>query len=343
MINSTRRRTHIAAALAFFVFTSAQPAPPSPVAGGFTLVIVPDTQNYTWKRPELYALQAGWIAANVQRYNIAHILHVGDITTHNNVEEWAAARRAQSLYSDLVPAAYAAGNHDLGPNGNTEGRGSLFADYISFADYGRRAGFGGVYDREPDRTENSFHFFDGGGRQWLILVLEFAPRDDVVRWANEIVTAHPDRSVILLTHAYLAADGTRFDGKKQAHAPASYPLANSPEGFNDGEALWQKLVSRHPNFVLVISGHVGIAGYLESRGINGNAVHQLVVDYQDIENGGNAWLRLLQFLPDGKTVRVRDYTPLLDQTSTARKCAFEFELDPPTWVAEFSLSDEPGG
>jgi hypothetical protein len=330
MSGSTWQRMgmHITAALALFVFAFAQAAPPAPVEGGFTLVVVPDTQNYTWKRPELYALQAGWIAANVRRYNIAHVLHVGDITQHNNMEEWSAARRAQSLYSDLVPAAYAAGNHDFGPNGNTETRGSLFADYISFADYRRRPGFGGVYDREPDRTENSYHLFDGGGRQWLILVLEFAPRDDVVRWANDIVTRHPRLGVILLTHAYLAADGTRFDGKKQSHGPAFYPLAGSSDGSNDGEALWQKLVSRHPNFALVISGHVGVAAYLESKGVNGNSVHQLVVDYQDIENGGNAWLRLLQFLPDGKTVRVRDYTPLLDQTSKSRECAFEFVLDP---------------
>jgi hypothetical protein len=329
MSNSTRRRACIIAAFAFFVFASAQSATPAPSEGGFTLVVVPDTQNYTWKRPELYALQTGWIAANVQRFNIAYVLHVGDITQHNNMEEWAAARRAQSIYIDLVPAAYAAGNHDLGPNGSSEGRASLFPDYISFADYYRHTGFGGVYDREPYRTENSYHFFDGGGRQWLILALEFAPRDDVVRWANEVVTAHPRCSVILLTHAYLAADGTRFDGKKQPYAPASYPLANSPDGSNDGEALWQKLVSPHPNFTLVISGHVGIAGYLKSRGVNGNNVHQLVVDYQDIQNGGNAWLRLLQFLPDGKTVRVRDYTPLLDQTSKLPECAFEFVLDPP--------------
>lgn len=329
MIHSSRRRARIAAALALFAFTSAESAPPPPVGGGFTLVVVPDTQNYTWKRPELYALQAGWIAANIQRYNIAHILHVGDITQHNNNDEWAAARRAHSIYGDLVPAAYAPGNHDLGPNGSAEGRGSLFADYISLANYRRQPGFGGVYDREPDRTENSYHLFDAGGRQWLVLALEFAPRDDIVRWASEIVARYPRRSVILLTHAYLTPDGTRFDGKKQPAAPASYPLANSPDGLNDGEALWQKLVSRHPNFALVISGHVGIAAHLESKGVNGNTVHQLVVDYQDVENGGNAWLRLLQFLPDGKTVRVRDYTPLLDQTSTSPECAFEFTLDSP--------------
>src|SRR5215471_6579099 len=43
--------------------------PPQPEEG-FTLAILPDTQNYVWKRPELYALQTAWIAANVDRYRI---------------------------------------------------------------------------------------------------------------------------------------------------------------------------------------------------------------------------------------------------------------------------------
>ncbi|NJO12411.1 MAG: hypothetical protein HC872_01865, partial [Gammaproteobacteria bacterium] len=156
MLHSGQRRVPltavlVAAALALSAATAAHAAPPSPVEGGFALVVVPDTQNYTWKRPELYTLQAGWIAANIQRYNIAHVLHVGDITQHNTDEQWAAARRAHAIYADLVPAAYAPGNHDLGPNGSAESRGSLFADFIPLASYRRQPGFGGVYDREPER------------------------------------------------------------------------------------------------------------------------------------------------------------------------------------------------
>lgn len=302
-------------AVCLWVFALAQAAAPSPVDGGFTLVVVPDTQNYVWHRPELYTLQTGWIAANVERYRVAHVLHVGDITQHNNMQEWQSARRAHSLYKDMVPAAYAAGNHDLGPDGSAASRGSLFSDYITLADYRSQPGFGGVYDKEPDRTENSYHLFNAGGRQWLILALEFGPRDDVIRWAGEVVARYPDRSAILLTHAYLFSDGTRFQGTRQPHGPAVFGLSKSSGGANDGEALWRKLVSKHASFALVISGHVGITAHLESKGEHGNTVHQLVVDYQNVENGGNGWLRLLQFQPDGKTVTVRDYSPLLDETT----------------------------
>jgi hypothetical protein len=83
-------------------------------------------------------------------------------------------------------------------------------------------------------------------------------------------------------------------------------------------------VSKHANFALVISGHVGISAHLESRGVHGNVVHQLVVDYQNIENGGNGWLRLVQVEADGKTVRVRDYSPLVNETTDRES----FELAP---------------
>ncbi|HRE79688.1 MAG TPA: hypothetical protein PLN52_01510, partial [Opitutaceae bacterium] len=69
-------------------------APPEPVPGGYTFVVVPDSQKYVWKRPELYTLQTGWIAANVAKYNVVRLLHVGDVTQHNTREQWEAARRA---------------------------------------------------------------------------------------------------------------------------------------------------------------------------------------------------------------------------------------------------------
>jgi hypothetical protein len=79
----------------------------------------------------------------------------------------------------------------------------------------------------------------------------------------------------------------------------------------------------------VVCGHVCTSAYLASRGEHGNTVHQVLVDYQNSPNGGNGWLRLLQFLPDGRTVQVRDYTPLLNETSTDPACVFEFKLDAP--------------
>lgn len=344
-MNSHRFLPKVAALVFLGLSLLTRAEPPPPVEGGYTLVVVPDSQKYNWRRPELYTLQTGWVAANVARYNVARLLHVGDVTQHNTREEWEAARRAHRVYDGLVPAVYALGNHDCGVAGKSTSRDSLFSEFIPLSAYRSQDGFGGVYDKEPERTENSFHLFEAGGRKWLILALEFAPRDDVLRWADEVVAAHADRSVILLTHAYLRPDASRFDRtvatndkKRPNKGYDQYPLSKLPGGFNDGEDMWRKLVSRHANFALVICGHVCTSAHLASKGEHGNTVHQVLVDYQDEEQGGNGWLRLLQFLPDGRTVRVRDYSPLLDKTSSAENCAFEFELDSPPAAAPRPLA-----
>ena len=62
---------------------------------------------------------------------------------------------------------------------------------------------------------------------------------------------------------------------------------------------------------------------------SGQAVQEMVVDYQKDVNGGNGWLRLLQVLPDGKTVRCQDYSPLINQRCTMPDRTFDFELAMP--------------
>ncbi len=77
-----------------------------------------------------------------------------------------------------------------------------------------RPTFGGTYDREPERSENSYHIFEAAGRKLLSLCLEFGPRKDVVRWANEVVAKHSDRKLYLSTHAYIYYDDTRYAWEK---------------------------------------------------------------------------------------------------------------------------------
>jgi hypothetical protein len=52
----------------------------------------------------------------------------------------------------------------------------------------------------------------------------------------------------------------------------------------------------------------------------------MVVDYQSQPEGGGGFLRLLTFLPDGETVRVRDYSPLSDETVTDPERTYDFKI-----------------
>jgi 3',5'-cyclic AMP phosphodiesterase CpdA len=300
--------------------------PPEPVPGSFTLTVVPDTQIYAWKFPATYNAQMQWIATNAKKYNITYALHLGDITEHNTPIEWEVARNAHQLLAGKVPYTLLPGNHDMGEQGKTTDRRTLLSDYFPVAEFRTWPSYGGVYDREPESLNNSFHLFSAGGRKWLVLALEFAPRDDVLRWANDVVAAHPDRTVIMTTHAYLQTNNKRYNRIETAERHFDRYSSHLEGGVNDGEDMWQKLLKRHPNVALVISGHVGITGRLTSIGDAGNEVHQMVVDYQSQPEGGGGFLRLLTFLPDGETVRVRDYSPLSDETVTDPERTYDFKI-----------------
>jgi hypothetical protein len=297
----------------------------------WSFVLLPDTQCYSESHPAVFEAQTAWIARQHRLRNIQFALHLGDITNNNVHPEWINARRAMdALRQASVPHLLVPGNHDLGPWGSATDRTSHFSDYF----IQRNA-------RVPGESENAFLRVTVGGVKWLIVGLEFGPRDVVVDWANEVVARHPDHHAILVTHAYLYADGSRYDwaakGSAQNWNPNGYGVATRPDqalhGVNDGEALWQKLVSRHRQFAFTFNGHVlhdGI-GHLESGG-PGGTVHQMLVNYQcgvvpDRRLGGGGFLRLVEVGADGRTIEVRDYSPYYDEWLTDPDRRFTITMD----------------
>src|SRR5262249_25531019 len=144
------------------------------------------------------------------------------------------------------------------------------------------------------------------GRDFIVFCLEFGPRADVLRWANEAAAKHHNRAAMLVTHADMYFDETRYDwkkhGKDQAWNPHSYKMAEATEqDVSDGEELWQNFVAKHENFVLTLNGHVlgdGL-GRMTSATPQGREVPQTLVNFQMKPHGGDGWLRLLEFHADG--------------------------------------------
>jgi hypothetical protein len=311
-----------------------KPEPRPFVPGSWTIAVLPDTQYYSRSHPDVFEVQTRWIVEQAEALNIRYVLHLGDLTHNNTPEQWEVSRRAMAHLDGVVPYAMVAGNHDYGPNGNSANRDTLLNDYFPVSRFLDWPTFGGVM--ESDKIDNSFHLLEAGERKWIILALEWAPRDEVVAWADHVLTQHPDRLAILITHAYLFADNTRYHWARYGRAwqsanPHFYGVARGPGGANDGEDLWQKLASQHPGVVMVINGHTpgdGVAR-LASTGRHGNVVQQMLVNYQRMPpRGGNGYLRLYEFLPDGATVQARSYSPLCDRWSTDVQNQFEFKLEP---------------
>lgn len=291
----------------------------------FTLVILPDTQNYSQSYPQIFNTQTIWIADNRDEWNIVFMLLEGDITNNNTVPEWENANNSISILDGVVPYALAIGNHDTGNTGSNRDT-TLFNTYFPVSRYENLPTFGGVY--EPDKMDNCYHLFRVGGYDWLILVLEFGPRDDVLTWANKVVADHPNHHVIILTHTYLYSDDT-LHGSNPAHRwnPHGYALSSGPGGANDGVEMWDKLVRRHKNICFVLNGHIlnDGEGRLISIGDHGNTVYQILANYQMYGNGGMGWLRIMEFNPGRRKVTVRTYSPYIDQPYIGERHNFELE------------------
>jgi 3',5'-cyclic AMP phosphodiesterase CpdA len=310
--------------------------PPRPASDSFTVVVLPDTQNYSEKFPEQYLAQTQWIVENRRDRNIAAVLHLGDITNHNAPSEWENAVKAMNQLDEHVPYFLVPGNHDYSEGGACQDRTTRLNEYFPVAKFRDRPNFGGTYDREPERLENSYHLFSAGGRDFVVFALEFGPRADVLRWANEVAAKNQDRAAILITHAYMYSDETRYDwaklGSKQTWNPHSYRVAKATnDDVSDGEELWRGLVSKHENFILTLNGHVlndGL-GRIATPTPAGRDVHQVLVNFQMKPKGGDGWLRVLEFQSDGKTVQTYDYSPTRNERNESPQNQFTMKLSPP--------------
>ncbi len=292
-----------------------------PPSGSSTIVVMPDTQTLAMSHPEVFDQQTQWIKDHrgVEDHNIAYALQLGDITNNNTTAQWDNALGSMSTLDGFVPYAMAPGNHDYGPNGNAANRDSQFNDSGYFgpgSSYATQPSIGGFF--EAGKTDNSWHTFNAGGRDWIVMSLEFGPRDAVVNWADGVMDAHPDHTGILITHAYTYSDDTRYDaglrGGTQSWRPEAYGVA--PD-VNNGQELWDNLVARH-NFALTLNGHVLHDGTGRSAAINpatNGVTHQILQNYQGgtatagTLGNDNGFMRLFEIQPDGKTVHVRTYSP----------------------------------
>jgi 3',5'-cyclic AMP phosphodiesterase CpdA len=309
----------------------------------FTIVVLPDTQFYARHYSHIFDAQTKWIVEQKDALNIAFVLHLGDIVDLNLPTEWMNASKSMAALDGKVPYVLAIGNHDIQ-------LGQRFGMINAFFPVSRFAGqpwFRGTY--EPNDMHNSWALFDVGGQEWIALSLEFGPRDGALDWADNILKQHPRTPAIVVTHAYLHKDGTRYDHKNaatQLHNPHTpeYGLDKLPGGVNDGEEMWQKLISKNANVRFVLSGHDVFGAYarLTSTRGDGSRAHQILSNYQfyftcppvDLPRscpnlGGNGWLRVMEFAPAERRVRVRTYSPYLmrawdDPMSAADN---EFELD----------------
>ena len=324
----------------------------------WTMVVVPDVQTYT-KQMENHGIldmMLAWIVRRREEMNIRQVLFTGDIVYYNDVrmvakkdgvprnhrmtdyvgkEQYKAFSRLMERLDGQVPYVLCTGNHDYGVT-SAQNRNTWFNEFFPT-------------DRNPltrqqlvgcapnafghASLETSAYEFQApypDGRKFLVITLEFAPTDADLKWAKSIADdpRFANHFGIVLTHSYIYGNGKRIQKE-------NYVL--NKQGGNTGEGIFQKLVFPAKNIRLVVCGHVcrpdnweASVGFSMDKNSSGKSVAQMAFNTQAIGggfsgNGGDGWLRLLEFMPDKKTIKATTFSPFFANSPSTRCLAWRTE------------------
>ncbi len=289
----------------------------------FSIVVIPDTQNYADARKKAdgtraipdysrhFYGQTLWIKDSAARLNTVMVAHVGDIVQTDKPDEWKIAGKAFKTIDGVVPYVLSQGNHDMRV-GRGRARDTRINEFFPPSRFKNAPWYAGHYGKG---NENNYALFEAGGMKFLIISLEFAPRDEVLKWANVVLAKHPDRRAIVVTHGYLDK------GRRIARRAMGYQWKG-----NSAEEMWRKFVSLHQNIFLVLSGHADNCR-LTSVGKHGNTVHQVQSNYQFGAEGGQGYLRVMTFVPGENRIDVTTYSPTVKRNMTTNTHAFSLKYE----------------
>ncbi|WP_299032998.1 metallophosphoesterase [uncultured Pseudokineococcus sp.] len=243
----------------------------------FSIAVLPDTQEEVIGATGRFEQRTRWLVENRDHWDLRYVTHVGDVVNwdtpdHRQFEVADAA--ADELDAARIPFSFGIGNHDTRATcpGGSACPGDVAAnqrDTRTFNAYfppSRSTAVAGLH--EAGKVDNSFHTFEAGGQEWMVLHLELWPRAGAVDWARSVVAAHPHHNVVVVTHSYLNADG-------------SIKQDNGGYGSTSPQHLYDRLVSQYANIRLVFSGHVGTTAHRVDTGVHGNRVDSVLTAYHD--------------------------------------------------------------
>ncbi len=325
----------------------------------WSMIVLPDPQTYIKfeQNQPIFSLMTRWIKQNKEKLNIKLVLCEGDLVQQNNItkgdgingnqnslQQWKAIREAFSVLDTIVPYILCTGNHDYGYH-SAENRHSQLNSFFVPSEMPTTKNIlaGMMPNAFGEKTlENAYYEFTSPfDVKYLIISLEYNPRKTIVEQTKKLISQekYSDYRVIILTHSYMLS----MNDKNKL-------IDNDYSKLKDitkGKELWENLIFPSKNIDLVFCGHIaGLKGFKDNVGYRkdknaaGNFVHQMLFNAQADGggwngNGGDGWLRILEFLPDKKTIIIKTYSPLFGISPTTKKKAwrkksydnFNIELD----------------
>ncbi len=262
----------------------------------YSFAVLGDTQNLMkYDNYDNYVAMYDWIIDNKDTQKIKFVMGLGDITEDCTVKEFEYAKKVRTkLCENDILNSFIRGNHD-----KLESRFNLYFPYKEFG-----STVTGSYKND---MLNTYTKFTAGNVKYIVFALTVGPDDNILNWVGNIASQNPDHNIIITTHVYLTDKGT--------HTKA--PAANHKiyYGVNGGEQIWDKLVKKHENIVMVLSGHYAQRAIERTQlpGKNGKTVTELMIDAEQPDEdhrdiGGLGLVAMFYFSENGRRLDVRYYS-----------------------------------
>jgi len=190
-----------------------------------------------------------------------------------------------------------AGNHDMGAG--------PYTNYVANFGPSRYSGMS-WYGGASANNVNSHQFFSAGGRTYLAIHLEYGMPASSLTWAQGVINANSDKPVILTTHSYINTSAARTTAAQNA---------------------WDALIKTNDQIFMVLCGHYHGEARRTDLNDSGNAVFQVLADYQDYAGGGNGYLRLMEFDEAADQIHVKSYSTKLGTYLTDADSQFDLAMD----------------
>lgn len=259
----------------------------------YSFAVVGDQQCVTNLNPDNLHYIYDYILDNQAAKKIEYVFNLGDVTENSTDWEWELAMTQFQRLDGVVPYSVVRGNHD-----------TLVSFEANMANTTYLSQFEGFY--VEGEASSVYRTFTVGGTDYLMLNLAYGASDGVLNWAGSVVSRFPEHKVIVSTHCVLYRDGT-FSQEELGH----HVFQTARNEYNDGEAIWEKFLSRYENIFLVLSGHISATEIVTQKytGVHGNTVTCMLIDPQWDDNyfkdsGGLGLVAMLYFSENGEMMEV---------------------------------------
>ena len=293
----------------------------------FSIIILPDTQYYTSRFPDMMYKQMDWIVKNKYLLNIQYVVHMGDITDNNKEYAWEVASSSyKTLENSGIPYSIVCGDNDIKNTLKNDYDGirhtELLNKYFPVSRFDKPGSWWRGAFCERGKIDNYYCLFSYRKYNFMIMNLEIAPRSSVLKWADNICSLNSSEKIIVVTHDYLDSEGKRLDDLKSFGMDGK-DIAGKRKG-NNADEMFKKLIKKNPNILMVLCGHKN-GTYEKTVKISTDSektrkVFEILTDFQDEklkgsdERSGKGLLRVLKIYPEKNEFALSTVSALTGRT-----------------------------